>query len=232
MSLDDQNYQQILGLLKERSCAKQSVYKSAKEEFDHFKVILNEIASKLQADVSKFKQKIDVHYREINEFEVELKFAGDVLLFCFHTNVFNFVDQHEVHTLDYVKKDKLRAYCGVIQIYNFLADTVKYGRQTDFGYLVGRVFINKDKHFFVEGKRQLGFLFNDFGKAKLNKVYIRHIIEAAMVYAVDFDLLTPPYEQVSVLSYQQKQMLTMNAGMKTGKRLGFQFSNEDNDITS
>jgi hypothetical protein len=228
MSIDEKRYQLILGLLKERSCAKQSVYKTSKGHFDRFKVILNEFAAKLEKDAAKMDQKIDIHYREVNDFEVELKFAGDVLLFCFHTNIFNFDDSHEVKKLPYVKEDPMRAYCGVIQVYNFLGDTVKYNRQMDMGYMVGRIFINKENSFFVEGKRQLGFLFNDFGKAKMNDVYIKHIVEAAVAYAIDFDLLTPPFEQVNAISYQEKQYHTMNAGMKTGKRLGFQF-NMDND---
>ena len=55
----------------------------------------------------------------------------------------------------------------MINIYNFLADSFKYNRLNDVGYLVGRVFLNKDLHYFVEGKRQLGFLYNDFVNDKL-----------------------------------------------------------------
>ena len=32
----------------------------------------------------------------------------------------------------------------------------------DLGYLIGRIFINHENHFMVQGKRQLGFLYNDF----------------------------------------------------------------------
>ena len=41
----------------------------------------------------------------------------------------------------YVKEDKNRSYCGVIHLYNFLADSFKYNRLNDVGYLIGRVFI-------------------------------------------------------------------------------------------
>ena len=37
------------------------------------------------------------------------------------------------------------------------------------GYCIGRIFINKENHYFVEGKRQLGFLYNDFMNSKMNK---------------------------------------------------------------
>ena len=44
-----------------------------------------------------------------------------------------------------------RTYCGVINMYNFLSDSFKYNRENDLGYLIGRMFINKENTF-VEGK--------------------------------------------------------------------------------
>ena len=52
----------------------------------------------------------------------------------------------------YVKEDKMRSFCGVIHVYNFLNDSFKYNRLNDVGNLVARIFVNKDKHFFVEGE--------------------------------------------------------------------------------
>ena len=65
-------------------------------------------------------------------------------------NVFDFEKTHKVHRTSYVKKDKGNFYCGMINVYNFLADSFKYNRVKDSGYLVGRLFINQDLHFFVE----------------------------------------------------------------------------------
>ena len=45
----------------------------------------------------------------------------------------------------------------MINIYNFLSDSFVYDRERDLGYLVARVFLNKEGHFFVQGKKQLGF---------------------------------------------------------------------------
>ena len=46
----------------------------------------------------------------------------------------------------------MRSFCGVINIYNFLSQTLlKYNRLNDAGFLIASVFINKDYHFFVEG---------------------------------------------------------------------------------
>ena len=59
-----------------------------------------------------------------------------------------------IWTTKYVQKDELNSYSGIINIYNFLTDSFKYDRIDDLGYLVGRLFINRHSHYFVEGKRQ------------------------------------------------------------------------------
>jgi len=95
------------------------------------------------------------------------------------------------------------SYCGIIYIYNFLADSFKYNRLDDLGYLIGRIFINRENHYFVEGKRQMGFLYNNFGTAVIDKKALRAIIETAIMYAMEFDLLVPPYDVVKIASVVQ-----------------------------
>ena len=48
-------------------------------------------------------------------------------------------------------------------------------------------------------------------------------------FAVDFDLVTPPYNKVSVVSVNEMQTISSNSKLKTGKRLGFKFQ-ADSDI--
>jgi len=96
-------------------------------------------------------------------------------------------------------------------------------RLHDLGYLIARIFINKDKHFYVEGKRQLGFLYNDFQNMVMNEVYMRAICESAILYALDFDLLVPPYDQVKQITVQQRVAEHIQATQTTAKRLGFRF---------
>ena len=159
--------------------------------------------------------------------ESELKVAGDLLILSMHSNIFEFNREHSIWKLEYVKKDILKSYTGIINIYNFLADSFKYNRMEDLGYLIGRIFINMDGCFFVEGKRQLGFPLKDFGKKKIDKESLTHIINTAIKYALDFDLLVPPYEQVMVASVQQMTQKITHSKMKTGKRLGFKFKSDD-----
>jgi len=146
-----------------------------------------------------------------------------------HTNVFDFDKSHNIWNTSYLKEDELRAYCGMINIYNFLADSFKYNRVNDLGYLVARFFVNKELHYFVEGKRQLGFLYNDFVNKKINQKDIREIIESSILYSMDFDLLTPPYNSMKEVSVIDVIETTNAMKIKTGKRLGFKFFN-DNEI--
>ena len=59
------------------------------------------------------------------------------------------------------------------------------------GYLIGRMFINKEKHFFVEGKGRMSFLYNDFPNAVIDKTALKSILQEAILFAMDFELITP-----------------------------------------
>ncbi len=215
--------QLILEALKDKAVLKQHIYRQGKEIFLEFQTVLKELIDELGATMHEVDESVELTYNEKSETESEIKFGGDVLVFSLHSNIFSFDEAHFVSNLDYVKQDYRRSYCNVIHVYNFLADSIKYNRMHDIGYLIARIFINKDKHFFVEGKRQLGFLYNDFANMILNKVYIRAICESAMLYTIDFDLLVPPYDQVKQMSVQQRMAEHIQNSQTTAKRLGFKF---------
>jgi len=107
-----------------------------------------------------------------------------------------------------------------------LSDSFKYSREEDLGYLIARVFINREKFYFVEGKQQMGYLSNDFGEHIINKEALRGIIEAAMLYSQKFDLLVPPYDAVKIVNIRQI-LESRKQALKTGKRLGFSFNSDD-----
>jgi hypothetical protein len=46
---------------------------------------------------------------------------------------------------------RCEGYFGVVNVYNFLSDSFRYNRERDLGYLVARIFLNKEGHFFVQG---------------------------------------------------------------------------------
>lgn len=218
----------ILQLLKEKASLKQDVYKNTVAMFHELKQVVKEVAEELRPQAYAIDKRLPVEFHDKSEFEIELRIAGDVLLFHMHTNVFEFDTSHQMWKTSYVKQNPTNSFCGMINIYNFLADSFKYNRANDLGYLVARIFLNKEDHYFVEGKRQLGFLYNDFANAILIKEELRRIVESSIVYCLNFDLFTPPFEEMKVVTIAQALEESSMMSLKTGKRLGFRFQ-ADND---
>lgn len=216
----------IIEGLKEKACTKKRTYELTKAVFRDFKKMIYAISLEMKEATQKMGTELEIEYKDKSEYEAELVFAGDTLIFSMHTNVFSFEDNHAVHHSKYAKSNYLNTYCGMIQMYNFLSDSLRYSRLNDVGYLVGRIFINKEKHFFVDGERQLGFLFNDFPNAVMNDVYMRAIIESAIIYCIDFDLLASPFKEVREVSVLQRLSEAGVQSTKTGKRVGFKFESE------
>jgi len=130
----------------------------------------------------------------------------------------------------YLDENANRGFCGIINIYNFLADSFKYNRIHDSGYMIARIFLNAENHFMVQGKRQLGFIYNDFINMTMSKDYMEKVIESAILYTLDFDLYTPPYDRVQEVSVQQINSVADKQHLKTGKRLGFVFHADSDEI--
>ena len=221
------NKEKIVELLKTKASSKQEVYRKTKEVFAEFQQYLEAKSNIINNELAD--KDVQVIYSSDGDFESKLKFSGDTLLFHMHSNVFDFPNSHSIHKTKYVKQDKLRSFCGVINIYNFLSDSFKYNRMNDAGYLIARVFVNKEKHFFVEGDKQLGLLFNDFINQQINAVQIDKIINETMVYALNFDLQTPNFNDVKVVSVHQILDMNNNQKLKTAKRMGYKFSFETNN---
>ena len=115
----------------------------------------------------------------------------------------------------------------MINIYNFLSDSFRYNRSADEGYLIGRIFINREMQYFVEGKRQISMRHNSFGTQRIDRAALLNIIENAIDYTVDFALLVPPYDAVKVVTVDQLNTKIENSKMQTGKRLGYKFNSDD-----
>jgi hypothetical protein len=220
---DENKTNELFKSLVEKATLKQDVYQNTHSTLKLLKGAMKTLVEKYNKLESKDSKKIPFIYRNRSEFEAELKFAGDTLVFMMHTNVFEFYRNHEVMKTDYVREDNSRSYCGVINIFNFLSDSFKYHRPNDVGYLIGRIFINKDMHYFVEGKREIGFLYQTFGSSIMNAERACDIIESSIYYTINFDLLTPPFNDIVEVSVQEFISALDSMNIKTGKRLGFKF---------
>ena len=168
-----------------------------------------------------------IEYRDRGKFEVQLQVANDVLIFQMHTDVFDFDAQHPVRQTPYVQADAENAYCGVVNIYNFLSDSFKFNRNADEGYLIGRLFINRERRYFVEGKGQTSLRAADFGRAEIDRDALVTVLEEAIDFALGFDLLTTPYETLARVTVDQFNTKMDNSKFVTGKRLGYEFDTKD-----
>ena len=221
------NEAEILKLLKEKSATKQLIYRNTKEVFDDLVVSLKSKEKSLTSLLKNEVENVELEFKSNGLFDVQLKFAGDTLLFHMHSNIFDFPATHEIFKSKYINSDKTRSFCGVINIYNFLSDSLKYNRLNDEGVLIGRIFINKEKKFFVEGDEDLGTLFKEFSKKEINSESIEEIINACMIFTLNFDLCSPNFNDVRLVSVHHLLTMSMNQKIKTSKRLGYQLSNHE-----
>lgn len=218
---------ELFDILVKKGSLKQLVYQNTLGSFN----LIKEVVTEMDGDYQKrFKDEVDLVpfvKSENGDFELHLKFAGDILIFTMHTNVFEFSRDHVVQKTPYVKEDNERSYCGIINIYNFLSDSFKYNRVNDIGYLIGRLFINKDRAYFIEGKKELGLLYSNFGQQEFDREAARSVVTSAILYTINFDLLTPPYSSQKEVSVREMKSMMDSFTLKTGKRLGFRFQADD-----
>jgi hypothetical protein len=217
----DAKLNEIQELLCKKASTKQQVYRITQNSLRDLKMAMRNVETALTPGLAKDAPFVEVRYIDKGDFEAHLKFGGDTLVMMMHTNIFDFEDGHRINHSAYMKEDPLREFCGMIQVYNFLSDSLKYNRDNDFGHLIARIFINKDLHFFVDGSRPLSFLFADIEKHILTPENMQTIIEEAMLICLKLDLLAPAVESTNYISVEQKNMMSHSSGMPTGKKLGF-----------
>ena len=228
----DEKKQAIIGTLREKSVLKQKVFDNTFESFCMVKEILKNFPKEINANLGGIDSRVKMEYSDRSNFDAQLKVAGDILLFSMHSNIFQFDREHQAWKTAYIQKNKFNAYSGIINIYNFLADSFKYSRLDDLGYLIARIFINHENQYFVEGKRQMGMLFTNYGNEEISKPALQLIISTAIQYSMEFDLLVPPYDTIKIATVGQAEAKIQHSRVITGKRLGFQFNSDDVLVTN
>ena len=218
----------ILDTIIRKSTLKQRVFDNTFAAFNELKETLFEMASEMDDELDgKLDRRVRLEYRDRGKFEAQLQVANDILIFQMHTDVFEFDANHLIWQNPYVQSDRENSYCGLINIYNFLSDSFKYNRSADEGYLIGRIFVNREMQYFVEGKRQISMRHNNFGTQRIDRDALLNIVETAIDYTIDFDLLVPPYDAVKIVSVDQLNTKIENSKIQTGKRLGYKFCSDD-----
>jgi len=226
MQQEEKQQESILKLLSEKAVMKQDVYSNTIAVLNQLKEILKDRAEDLSSHISRIDKRVHIFYKDISLQAMQLKVAGDILDFQMHSNVFEFEQTHPLHKTGYTKTNPYNSYCGVINVYNFLADSYKYNRLNDVGYLIARIFINRENHFFVETKTQIGYKYHNFSAAPISKADLLDIVNELIIYAISFDLYTPPYDSVRQVTVYEMQEKSSSSALRTGKRLGYAGSKE------
>lgn len=195
------------------------------ECFSLMKAVLKSIEKQFEETLSNKDQRIKVSYTDKGLFEMELKVGDDILIFIMHTNALVFETNHPMYKTGYVSLDQTRATCGMISVYNFLSDSFKFDRRNDTGVLVARVFINRENHFFAEGKKQLGILYNDFANNAADSVKLQSFIESVIQYSLDIDVTVPSFDAMKEISVHDAIQYSLHSAVASAKSLGFDFQN-------
>lgn len=218
----------IVDLLNNKAAVKQDIADYSEQVITMFKKVMQEQLQTLRMHIEDPRVRLRYEEKGVHEFIAYI--GSDVLVFQLHQNVFRLPEGHALLNSKYVEDDPMNAYYGIINIYNFLAESFERNRFMDAGYLIGRVFMNRSEHFMTEGKGQLGFLFNDVENNVITEDQVKQIIQCTIIYSIEFDLITPPYELVQETSVQEIQAVSSDLQVATGKRLGFRFSAESGDF--
>ncbi len=217
----------ILKLLAEKSVMKQDVYSNTIAVFNELKDILKQRGEELSNQMSQVDKRVHIYYKDVSLQDMYLKVAGDILDFQMHSNVFEFDRSHPMYKTSYIKDNDLNSFSGIISVYNFLADSYKYNRLNDLGYLVARIFINREKKFFLETRTQIGYKYNAFSAEPVSKEQLIDVINELIIYSITFDLFTPPFDAVKAVTVAEIQEKSSSSILRTGKRLGYSSSSSN-----
>jgi hypothetical protein len=223
----ENNRAQILQVLLDKSVLKQDISNDTEKVFALLKSHIKIELAELQKSVTDKRVRLSFH--EKGEAEIHVYVGSDVLVFTLHSNIFRLPDNNALWGTSYFKANENNGYFGVIYIYNFLAQSFLQNRLNDSGYLIGRILINHERHFLVEGKGTLGRLFQDPQNMELDEEIIGLIVQLSFHYALTFDLLVPPFEIMEELSVAQIQQISDELKLKTAKRLGFKRLSEESE---
>ncbi len=218
--MDDKNYHEILvDLLSNRAAVKQDVYRIMKSKFQEFKELVNQEIETLRKEVKD--ERVRCKVMTSGDFEIQIAVGSDILVFHMHTNVFRFEDGHPIWKTSYLEENASLGYFGIINIYNFLYDSIEYNRSEDVGYLIGRIFMNKEEHFIVQGLGDISLVYSNFFMNKLTGEKMTEIVQKACTFAIDFDSFAPPYQNVGAIRVDDMKNVLNNLKVQTGKRIGF-----------
>lgn len=216
-------------LVLEKGKANLDAFSATSEAFEKIKNSLLKKEMELKKAASIFDPRIVIELEDKGRLELHFKAGNDVLVFIMHAGIFQLDPSHIFYKTAYVKENPLRGYCGIICIYNFMADSFRYNRKDDMGILVSRIMVNHEGHFFMDGKKQLGIIYNKLDTDLATAEAMDSIVEANLLYCADADFYIPPLASMSettVEALTNRSLITTDPA----RRFGFYANKPQDDI--
>ena len=124
-----EDFQKLNEHFCEKAQTKQDVYATTLNAFNSLKKHAAMVIDGLKSERKPGKHDLDLVYSESGAYEAEIRFSGDALSFQMHSNVFAFPSEHGIYKSAIVQEDKSAGFVGMVLIYNFLADSLRFNRK-------------------------------------------------------------------------------------------------------
>lgn len=207
----------VTDLLNTKAKLKQDVAATTTAVFAQLKATIQDHVLPLKETLTD--ERIRLSVEEKGEQEVRMMIGSDAIFFLKHSNVFLREELlPEAQSTD--AKCTQKTYHGVVNIFNFLADSVEQNRFNDAGFLVGRILIGDAKSIMLETKERLEIFEIDDANNTVENI-LQHILENILVLSINFELNLPEYALLEEVSLNQILASSTQMQMKTSKRLGF-----------
>lgn len=219
--------ERIIKLIKIKGKANEQAFANCRLFFNLLRSELLKTEQYLRSVIIPFEPYITIELEDKGRLEVRFRFANDVLLFLMHTSVVTFEANHPLMKTGYIQENPARSLCGMIYVYNYLNDSLKYNRTSDLGELTARIFVNCENHCMMEGKRQLGVLYNDLPSTEVTGEVVNRIIQHLILHVLEIDPVVIPFDAKPVITLQEIMESSVPPSMISGKRFGFVIGNDD-----
>jgi hypothetical protein len=213
-------------LLESKSTAKQAAYKHICRAFEMISTEAQEVIEELKRRAQPEDKDVTVGYNFAGVHEFDVKLAGDLLIFVMNTNVVTLEESHVIMKEDYIRENEVNRYFGQILVYNFMADSIKHNRFDDPGYLLARLMINHENHFFIEGEKELA-LFTRISERPLTEEDLKRFVKIVLKMAIENDLVAPDFREVKSITLNQKNhSMELGGAQKIGFRMSYEHKTE------
>jgi hypothetical protein len=224
MTTNQDPIKNIALLIETKSAVKQKAYRNLCKNFKALEKEARSVVRLINSKIYKKDKDIVLSVNKIGDHEFHVHVAGDLLIFILHTNIIVMEDTHGFSKSNYVKENVLRKYLGQINVYNFMADSLKYHRLNDPGYLIARLFCNYENYFLVEGDRQLNYLFENVSHVPITKTDLNILVQLVINQCIESDLITASFPSLRIISLNEKLEKSQDLG--SGYKIGFQMTNQ------